>query len=71
MAHSKLRLNSDGWFIECVIGRFARGTVLIARHSPRLEFLCKVVVGRASIRERDMSIGPIGPINNAFQITLI
>jgi len=26
--------------------RFAHGTVLIARHSPRLKFLCKAVLDR-------------------------
>src|SRR5678816_3755832 len=30
--------------------RFARGTVLLARHSPRLEFLCKAVCFIAPIQ---------------------
>ena len=32
-------------------GRFARGTVLIARHSPRLEFLCKAQRSTAATKQ--------------------
>jgi len=55
-------------------GRFARGTVLIARHSPRLEFLCKaeqpskkrlfLANGRTSRTSRSSIVGERGKGEN-------
>jgi len=43
VAHSTNQQSDLGLMSSVPPPRFARGTVLIARHSPRLEFLCKAL----------------------------
>jgi len=51
MAHSTNQTSEVRCNVECAIrSRFARGTVLIARHSRRLEFLCKAVLSRLPLQ---------------------